>query len=61
MKLLILNFLQKQKNPPEVLDQCKKYPNKTQLLPYGVRVAWKSGYVTRVICTSVDDPPKVFI
>ena len=50
MKLLILNFLQKQKNLPNVLDQCKKYPNEPQLLPsegkvYLKKCLWNKGYM----------------
>ena len=36
---MILHFLRKQKNPPEFLDRCKKYPNKYQFLPSEVKVA----------------------
>ena len=47
--------------PQEVLDQCKKYPNKPQFLPSEVTVALKIiGYVKRVILTSGDYLTKGF-
>ena len=49
MKLLILNFFQ---------QQNIKNPNEPQFVTYEVRLSFKNGYGTKVICTSDDDPPK---
>ena len=35
------SFLQKQENPPKVIERCKKYPNEPQFLPSEVKVVLK--------------------